>query len=255
LIAGLLAESGGLQGQAGALALLPGGELYLSLNGTPQKLTFSNVNGASFAKSALAQNSIATAFWNSPEKPAGIGVTVTDAAGSSRPAQIFFVSSKQINYGIPDGTVTGNATISITGTEDSITAQQAIAAVAPGVFNAGGLAVGSTLTVHDGKQTPGNLVEPDASGVLQPVPIDVGTGSDQVFLILYGTGIRNHSQPVTAMIATTPAPVAFAAAQGTFVDEDQINVLVPQSLRGAGRVNLVLTVDGQTANPVAIQIQ
>jgi uncharacterized protein (TIGR03437 family) len=39
------------------------------------------------------------------------------------------------------------------------------------------------------------------------------------------------------------------------VDEDQINVLVPQSLRGAGRVNLVLTVDGQTANPVAIQIQ
>jgi len=76
-----------------------------------------------------------------------------------------------------------------------------------------------------------------------------------VFLILYGTGIRNHTQPVTATIGTKPAQVAFAAAQGAFVGEDQINVLVPQSLRGAGRVNLMLTVDGLTTNPVAIQIK
>jgi len=255
LVIGLLGHSGGFEGTAGALAVLPSGNLYLALNTTPQKLTFSNVNGASFAKGALAADSIATAFWNSPGTSSGIGVTVTDAAGATRPAQIFFLSSKQINYGIPDGTAIGNATISITGTQDSITAQQTIAAVAPGVFNAGGLAVGSTLTVHNGQQTPGNLVLPDASGVLQPVPIDVGTGSDQVFLNLYGTGIRNHAQPVTAMIATTASPVAFAAAQGAFVDEDQINVQVPQSLRGAGRVNLVLTVDGQTTNPVAIQIK
>jgi uncharacterized protein (TIGR03437 family) len=165
------------------------------------------------------------------------------------------VSSKQINYGIPNGTLAGAATISITGTQDTITALESIAAVAPGVFNAGGLAVGSTLTVHNGMQMPGNLVEPDASGTLQPVPIDVGTGSDQVFLILYGTGLRSHAQPVTAAIGTTPATVAFAAAQGTFVDEDQVNVLVPQSLRGAGRVNVVLTVDGQAANPVTILIK
>jgi uncharacterized protein (TIGR03437 family) len=254
-VVGVLANSGGFAGLAGGLAELPAGELYLQLNSTPQKLTFSNVNAASFAKGPLATNSIATAFWISPEKPSGIGVNVTDAAGATRPAQIFYVSSKQINYGIPNGTVTGPATITITGTQDAITAQQVIAAVAPGVFNAGGLAVGSTLTVHNGTQTPGNLVEPDASGTLQPVPIDVGTGSDQVFLILYGTGIRNHAQPVTATIGTTAAPVAFAAAQGTFVDEDQINVLVPQSLRGAGRVNVVLTVDGQTTNPVTIQIK
>ncbi len=254
-VVGVLTNSGGFGGLAGGLAELPAGELYLQLNSTPQKLTFSNVNAASFAKGPLATNSIATAFWISPEKPSGIGVNVTDAAGATRPAQIFYVSSKQINYGVPNGTVTGPATITITGTQDTITAQQVIAAVAPGVFNAGGLAVGSTLTVHNGTQTPGNLVEPDASGTLQPVPINVGTGSDQVFLILYGTGIRNHAQPVTATIGATAAPVAFAAAQGTFVDEDQINVLVPQSLRGAVRVNVVLTVDGQTTNPVTILIE
>ncbi len=255
IVVGLLVESGGFQNLAGELAIMPAGDLYIQLNSLPQTLTFSNVNGASFAKGPLAANSIATAFWNSPEKPSGIGVNVTDAAGATRPAPVFFVSSTQINYGIPTGTVTGTATITITGTQDTITAQQAIAAVAPGVFNSNGLAVGSTLTVNNGVQTPGNLVQPNASGTLQPVPINVGTGSEQVFLILYGTGIRNHVQPVTAMIGTTAAPVAFAAAQGTFVDEDQINVLVPQSLKGAGMVNVVLTVDGVTTNPVAILVQ
>jgi uncharacterized protein (TIGR03437 family) len=254
-VVGLLKESGGFQNLAGSLSVLPAGDLYVQLNSVPQTLTFSNVNAASFAKGPVAPNSIATAFWNSPEKASGIGVNVTDAAGTTRPAQVFFASSKQINYGIPNGTVTGTATISITGTEDTITAQQAIAAVAPGVFNSNGLAVGSTLTVNNGVQTPGNLVQPNASGALQPVPINVGTGSEQVFLILYGTGIRNHAQPVTAMIGTTAATVAFSGAQGTFVDEDQINVLVPQSLKGAGMVNVVLTVDGVPTNPVTILVQ
>jgi uncharacterized protein (TIGR03437 family) len=255
IVVGLLTESGGFQNLASELAIMPAGDLYIQLNSVPQTLTFSNVNGASFAKGPVAANSITTAFWNSPEKPAGIGVNVLDAAGTMRTAPVFFVSSKQINYGIPTGTVTGTATITITGTEDTITAQQAIAAVAPGVFNSNGLAVGSTLTVNNGVQTPGNLVQPGASGTLQPVAINVGTGSEQVFLILYGTGIRNHVQPVTAMIGSTAAPVAFSGAQGTFVDEDQINVLVPQSLKGAGMVNVVLTVDGQTTNPVTILVQ
>jgi len=39
------------------------------------------------------------------------------------------------------------------------------------------------------------------------------------------------------------------------VDEDQINVLVPQSLKGAGMVNVVLTVDGVPTNPVTILVQ
>ena len=87
---------------------------------------------------------------------------MTDATGTTRPAQVFYVSSKQINYAIPNGTATGNATITVTGTTSTYTSQAQIVAVAPGVFNASGLAVGSTLTVHNGKQTPGNLVEPDS---------------------------------------------------------------------------------------------
>jgi uncharacterized protein (TIGR03437 family) len=60
---------------------------------------------------------------------------------------------------------------------------------------------------------------------------------------------------VTATIGGTAATVAFAGAQGTFVDEDQINVQVPQSLKGAGLVNVVLNVDGKSTNPVQILVQ
>jgi len=240
---------------ANIIQALPSGTFYVDLNTTSIMLTFANVNGASFAQGPVATNSIVSAFWNGPVNPKGIGVNVTDSAGTTRAAQIFYLASKQINYAIPSGTATGNATITITGTPDTFTAQQQIVAVAPGVFNAGGLAVGGTLTVHNGQQTPGVIVQPDSSGKLQLVPINVGSGSDQVFLLLYGTGIRNHAMAVTATAGTTAAQVAYAGAQGMFLDEDQINVLLPQSLSGAGVVNVVLNVDGQMTNPVQILIQ
>jgi uncharacterized protein (TIGR03437 family) len=88
-----------------------------------------------------------------------------------------------------------------------------------------------------------------------PVPIDLGAPDQQVYLILYGTGIRNHADPVTVMIGTATLTAAYAGEQGTFAGEDQINVLLPQSLRGAGLVDVTLTVDGQVTNAVKIQIQ
>jgi uncharacterized protein (TIGR03437 family) len=60
---------------------------------------------------------------------------------------------------------------------------------------------------------------------------------------------------VTATIGSTTVPVAYAGAQGTFVGEDQINIQLPASLAGAGLVNVTLNVDGQTSNPVQIQIK
>jgi uncharacterized protein (TIGR03437 family) len=91
------------------------------------------------------------------------------------------------------------------------------------------------------------------SGAVQPTPIDVTAG--QVFLILFGTGIRNHANAVTATIGSTTLPTIYAGAQGTFVGEDQINIQLPASLAGAGLVNVTLNVDGQTSNPVQIQIK
>lgn len=85
------------------------------------------------------------------------------------------------------------------------------------------------------------------------VPINVSGGN--VYLLLFGTGIRNHANPVTATIGSATLPAAYAGAQGSFAGEDQINIALPASLAGAGVVSVALTVDGQTSNSVQIQIK
>jgi uncharacterized protein (TIGR03437 family) len=49
--------------------------------------------------------------------------------------------------------------------------------------------------------------------------------------------------------------LTFAGAQGGFVGLDQANILIPSSLAGRGEVNVVLTVEGKSSNPVAINIR
>ena len=98
------------------------------------------------------------------------------------------------------------------------------------------------------------MIRSDAAGVLSLVPIDLAT-ADQTYLLLYGTGIRNHSSSVTAQIGSSTVPVEYAGAQGTFAGEDQINIGLPASLRGAGVVEVRLAVDGLITNVVKIYIQ
>ena len=76
-------------------------------------------------------------------------------------------------------------------------------------------------------------------------------------LTLYGTGIRNASDlsDVTVKINGTPVEVMFAGAQEQYVGLDQVNVRLPATLRGAGEVDLQLTVSGKPANTVRIAIQ
>ncbi len=252
-------------------AALPAGNLVtlLSVNPTaPIPPTFSNVNSASFQSGPLAAGSIVTAFGTAlspttaslsglpvPLSLGGVSVNVQDATGAVRQAPLFYVSPTQINYAIPDATAVGQATITIVGNAAPIIVKQQIVAVAPGIYGASGLAVGNLITVDNGVQTASSLVQTAADGSLIPTPINLGSGSQQTVLILYGTGIHNQSTAVTATIGSTIVPVSYAGPQGTFLGEDQINILLPASLRGAGVVNVILNAEGVKTNPVKIQIQ
>jgi uncharacterized protein (TIGR03437 family) len=92
-----------------------------------------------------------------------------------------------------------------------------------------------------------------SSGTCAVTPI-VLDGQWAVYLTLYGTGIRGTSVSVTCTVGGVSVPVQFAGAQGQYPGFDQVNILLPLSLQGAGTVNVVLTVDGQTANAVQIGI-
>jgi uncharacterized protein (TIGR03437 family) len=98
-------------------------------------------------------------------------------------------------------------------------------------------------------------------GKFAPRPIDLGpdlgANSDRVFLVLFGTGLRGRSGLASALarIGCDDAMIAFAGAQGALVGVDQINLLIPRSQSGRGELEVALTVDGATANPVRINIK
>jgi uncharacterized protein (TIGR03437 family) len=136
-----------------------------------------------------------------------------------------------------------------------------IAAIGPGLFLYGGtnLVAGDVIRVHaDNSQSKENVYALTASGGLVPAPIDLGPATDQVYLELFATGLRGHSaasNSVTVTAGGVSLPVSYAGAQPQFPGEDQIDVLLPQSLAGAGDVVIQVTVDGQTANPGHVTIK
>jgi uncharacterized protein (TIGR03437 family) len=138
-----------------------------------------------------------------------------------------------------------------------------INAVAPGLFtaNADGEGVGAALALRikaDGSQSYESVAQFDpAQNRFVARPIDFGPEGEQVYLVLFGTGIRHRSSlsSVRAVVGSRPAEVSFAGAQGDFVGVDQVNVLLPRVLAGRGELDLFLTVDGQLANPVRVRIK
>ncbi len=129
---------------------------------------------------------------------------------------------------------------------------------APGMFaaNGTGLFAGSVFVVSaSGTQTAQNNYQLDANQNVVPLPINVSNASNQVFLIMYGTGVR-HAASVTATVGGQTVPITFAGAQELFVGEDQVNIgPLPSGLAGGGVAKIIITAYGQTANTVNLTIQ
>jgi uncharacterized protein (TIGR03437 family) len=109
----------------------------------------------------------------------------------------------------------------------------------------------------DGSQTLIPSIATCSASGCTPIPINLGSSTDQAYLVLFGTGIRGAggASAVTATVGNTACPVAFAGAQGTYFGLDQVNVELPHSLAGSGTVNVVITAAGETANTVTMDIQ
>lgn len=198
-----------------------------------------------------------------PTSLGGATVTITDSAGMSRPAQLsaVFASASQINFAIPAGIAAGLATVTITlpGGGTLVTVIQ-VGSIAPGIFTANmtgqGIYAGQVVYGNpDGSQTIASAAVWDAaSNRYVPNPINLGPAGEQVFLVLYGTGIR-HAGALAASANGVSLPVAYFGAQSQFTGLDQVNLQVPRSLAGAGLVNLLVTVDGAPANTVTLSIE
>jgi len=236
-----------------------------------------SVSAASFLGESLAAESIVAGFGTAmaarvevagtlplPTTLAGTTVRVRDSAGTERLAPLFFVAPAQINFQIPPGTATGPATITVTSGDRTVSSgSMTLAPVAPGLFSANasgqGVAAAAVLRLKaNGEQVfePVAVFDP-ARNQFAAAPIDLGPETDRVFLILFGTGWRSRSSlsATTVSIGGVNAEVLYAGEQGGFVGLDQLNARLSRSLTGRGEVDVVLMVDGKTANTTKVSFK
>lgn len=189
-----------------------------------------------------------------PTELAGVSVSVRDSQGVERLAPLFFVSPGQINLQIPPGTAPGAATVSLSsGASGRIT----IAHIAPGLLTANADGQGAPAGVYLFMRNGVPNYAPAARLVgnrFVPEPLRFDSTSDQVFLVLYGTGLR-FGQEVTAKIGPVDVNVSFVGAAPGFAGLDQVNIQVPFALRGRGELEVVLYVDRAPANTVLINVR
>lgn len=192
----------------------------------------------------------------------GVTVTVTDSTGTSRVAPLMYVSPSQINFAVPQGASDGVAQFAIlNGGAGPLTVTGAVQSVAPTLFSMSGdgkgVAAATAIQVQASNpqlQSPVAVFECSAAGcVSTPIALGVDT---PIVVALYGTGIRNRSSlsNVSVTINGVSASVQYAGPQPSYEGLDQVNVVLPLTLRGSGEVNVVMTVDAQTSNIVTINV-
>jgi uncharacterized protein (TIGR03437 family) len=217
---------------------------------------------AAGASGPIALDSIASLFGaGMPE--ASAQVTVTDQAGTSRSATVYYSSREQINFVVPADLVPGQARIEVRDAAGTLTNTTTanLQRVAPALFtaNASGKGVVAALAFQlekDGSQSAVPVFH--CIGPLLCIADQLQTSADRpLYLSLYGTGIRGAGSPsaIQVTIGGTAVPIEYAGPQQQFAGLDQINVRLPGSLNGKGETDLVLTVAGVVANTVRIGIR
>ncbi len=204
---------------------------------------------ASLFGSRLAPATASADVQSLPVSLGGISLKVRDSAGVDRLARLLYASPTQINFEVPAGTTPGDATLEVVSgpvLRPPLAVQ--IRNLAPGLFTLGNkIAAAYAVRVEaDGQQT--------ALPARSPIVLD----DRPVYLILYGTGIRNRSSldNVQCTIAGITVPVEYAGPSGSNVPGlDQVNVRLTAALKGSRDGRLVLTVDGVAANTVLVNVR
>jgi uncharacterized protein (TIGR03437 family) len=221
-------------------------------------------NAASYQLGVLAAKSYAVVFGTNLAASSGdpsTTVTIRDANGQSSTAAVIFASPQQVNFLVPESLAVGTGTLILSNNAGISTPFAiSIGSVAPGLFtvdpSARFPAAQVLIAAQDGSQNFQLAASCGITGTcsLLPIPLDPST---QVYLIVYGTGIRGRTSltGVSLTIGGVPAAVSYAGAQGGFPGLDQVNVQIPASLAGRGVVEVQLIVDGHAANVVDVMVQ
>ncbi|MFN0124735.1 MAG: hypothetical protein ACKV2V_29885, partial [Blastocatellia bacterium] len=268
-----------------------GVDMFLTkINPNQNVAAFVTVSAASYRADQLAPEAIVAGFGVSlstgpfegtdtdpntdgiqlPTTLGGTTVNVRDSNGVTRPAPLFFVSPGQINYQMPTGTASGRASITVNGAGAAILGAGVVnmAATGPGLFTANALGSGAPAGYAIRVKTNGQQTFESIASGATPIEIDMGPAGEQIFLVLFGTGIRGRLAQGNVQVSyfsgstfVAASGVEFADRQGFLIGLDQINLILPRTLVGRGELDVVIRVAGATstedlnANAIKIRVR
>jgi uncharacterized protein (TIGR03437 family) len=226
--------------------------------------TVAVLNAASFDSSrALAPDAIGAAFGpfvtiNNTSYQATLPLPTTLGGVSVKvgglDAQLFFVGPTQINFlapsALPDNPNTSIVVTNSNGT--TLAGSFVVFRAAPGIFTAlsNGIGGAAAVTTFDGVSFPAVT---SGNGTL--LDVDPGTSQRQNRLILFATGVRNSpAGTVRVDIQGVQCTVEFVGAAPGFFGLDQLNVVLPPELGGAGVLNVTVTANTIRSNNAQIKI-
>ena len=184
--------------------------------------------------SALAFKTEGASFAGS-DPPFTVAGTTVKVNG--QPAGIFYAAPDEVVFVTPSGLSNGPAEFVVTNSDGfSSKAEANISQAAPGVFTVAGDGRGEAIVLDSKTVTSG--------------PFDPSHG--QLRLSIFATGV-SKAKNVSVTIRGRSTLVETVAAS-RLAGLNEIHVLVPPELSGAGRSTLVVTADGVQSNPVSVVI-
>ncbi len=255
---------------------------------TSSAQTVANLVGVSAASFALnvpvAPNSIVAAFTGGVLPPNTFTVAADAIPGTpdldlptllnnisvevhGRSAGIFALSNlggfDQLNILVPPDLEPGKGPIVVRNAAGQIVAagEIEVAPVTPGIFTANANGSGAPAALYY-RYRNGVLIGVEnafrfsqESNQFVPRPIDLGPPEDEVFLVLFMTGIRGvaQAQSTRVLIGGEELVPLFVGAQGGFAGLDQVNIKLSRTLRG--RLTLIFAAIGfGTSNLCEIEV-
>ncbi len=185
---------------------------------------------------ALASTSEYAARSGDGSFPKSLGSTSVLVQGIA--AEVLFVSPTQVNFVVPEEAPPGLTEISIGNADEFISRTTVnLVSAAPGVFTITGDGTGEGCILN--------------ADTLATAPLDPTNG--QLRLTIFATGV-SHASDLNITIHAQAVSVESVHPSLELPGLDEIHVLVPAGLRGAGTVELSISADGRVSNRVTLQL-
>ncbi|MBA2734038.1 MAG: hypothetical protein H0U54_14305, partial [Acidobacteria bacterium] len=205
---------------------------------------------------------------NVPYEISGISVTIGGKA-----AQLYAVSPSQVNFYVPTDLASGEAEVLVTSLDGQVSrGTTTITSLAPAIFTVDGNGAGNAVVLNAVTFAKGafDVITPQVAGADKRTRLTIlttgvsgggaantNTGND----IRTDSGVvANYAESIAVEARASDGrifglTVEYAGAQGNYRGLDQVNVILPAELNGAGNVSLTLIIGGVRSNSANVTIR